>query len=49
MRNERMPRRTDGCQFHLEKALEADTLKEKDFHIRQALQIYVVDDEPENS
>ncbi len=47
MRNEHMPRRTDGHQFHLEKALETDTLEEKDFHIRQALQMRVVDDEPE--
>lgn len=42
-----MTQRSEGYRFHLEKALEVDTLEEKNFHIRQALQIGVVCDEPE--
>ena len=42
-----MSERSEGYRFHLEKALESDTLEKKNFHIRQALQITVVYDEPE--
>jgi len=42
-----MTQRSEGYRFHLEKALEVDTREEKNFHIRQALQIGVVYDESE--
>ena len=41
-----MSERSEGYRFHLEKALEADSPEKKNFHIRQALQIAVVYDEP---
>ena len=42
-----MTQRSEGYRFHLEKALEADTRKNKNFHVRQALQISVVCDDPD--
>ncbi|WP_264371550.1 hypothetical protein [Halorubrum halophilum] len=43
-----MTQHTEACQYHLKEALATDTLKEKDFHIRQALQISVVKDDSGN-
>lgn len=42
-----MTQRSEGYRFHLEKALEVDNREEKNFHIRQALQISLVCDDPE--
>ncbi|QLG50488.1 hypothetical protein [Natrinema halophilum] len=37
-----------GSKEHLEKALENDDPSEKDFHIRQVIQAYGVDDLPDD-
>lgn len=42
-----MPRLTEGGREHLERALQTDETEEKNFHIRQVLQAYGVDDIPD--
>ena len=43
-----MPKLSEGCKDHLEKALQADNLSEKNYHIHQVLQACGVDDLPED-
>ena len=42
-----MPKLSEGCKEHLEKALKTDDPSQKDYHIRQVLQACGVDDFPE--
>ncbi|ADD07591.1 uncharacterized protein Nmag_4065 (plasmid) [Natrialba magadii ATCC 43099] len=44
-----MAKLCNECEAHLKKALVANDTSEKDFHIRQVLQMCSVDDLPEES
>ncbi len=44
-----MQKLTDNCRKHLEEALQTDDPSEKNFHIRQVMQVCGVDDLPDES
>ncbi|ELZ22041.1 hypothetical protein [Natrinema limicola] len=44
-----MRKLSDNCREHLEQALQTDDPSEKDFHIRQVMQVYGVDHLPDES
>ncbi|WP_171052374.1 hypothetical protein [Haloterrigena sp. H1] len=44
-----MQKLTERSQNHLEQALQTDDPSEKDFHIRQVMQMCGVDDLPDES
>jgi len=45
----KMEKLPDDCREHLDKALETDDPSEKDFHIRQVMQVCGVDHLPDES
>jgi len=42
-----MQKLSEGCEQHLKRALDIDDPQEKNYYIRQVLQISSVDDPPE--
>jgi len=42
-----MQKLSEGCEHHLKKALDIDDPQEKNYHIRQVLQVSSTDDLPE--